>query len=77
MNDFPISRPKLVWPIFDAIKNNAQELDPTDSILIGRYVLVKYSDKVFTHEERVAIETNGPDLTASDAEDQQAYYQNF
>ena len=73
MNKYPISKPNLVWPIFDAIYDNAASLDATDSILIGRFVLVKYSNQAFPYEIRQAIEQEGP---SSDS-DQQAYYNNY
>lgn len=56
MSERPITRPNLVWPIFDIIYDNARALDKDDSVLIGRFALVKYSDEAITHDRRSVIE---------------------
>ncbi len=74
MNEYPISKPNLVWPIFDAIYPNAASLNATDSILIGRFVLIKYSNKAFPYEIRKIIEAY--DSLPSDPDEAQ-YYENY
>ena len=74
MNEHPISKPNLVWPIFDAIYDNAASLNAMDSILIGRFVLIKYSNKAFPYDERKKIEAY--DSSPSDTDEAQ-YYENY
>ena len=71
---YQVAKPKLVWPIFDAIYDNKSALDINDSVLIGRFVLVKYSNEVIDQARRLELET-GAALPETDNEIQ--YMQNF
>jgi hypothetical protein len=55
---YEISIPNLVWPVLDAVYNNLSELQAAtnDSILIGRFVFVKYSDEIIPLDRCIEME---------------------
>ena len=49
--------PKMGWPVFDAIYPNAKAMKiASDNILIGSFVLVKYSDNVIAQNRRLELD---------------------
>lgn len=73
----------IVYPdnpfVFDKIYNNFKKANDnvdTDTVLVGRYILVAYCNTSFTKDERTRIESNWSAITNPTA-DELAYHTNF
>lgn len=67
-----------IYPNFNTLQNsikNENGVQSDDGVFALRYVLVKYCDTAFSHDERIAIEQNLENKPTT--EDANKYYENY